>query len=245
MVEKAGKCVPRPAVMAAFCRERHFGGCVGQTTGVKRALGAAILTALLVAGCADAPEPGDLAAFCTLLETGTGLTPTPTAADLERLALVAPPAVRPTITALQDRARDFNELMAEEPPNLEALFNARFDPQASSEQAALDRYALSSCGIAADRPAPTRWNSFTEDNYGDAGWRALVTAQFTVASERISTATLVFAQAPEPITLLEDACRAVSEFLVADGADPGGVQVVVGSVVALEFDSPGGSCQLP
>lgn len=226
-------------------RPRHFGGSVGQTTGVKRALAAVMLTTLLAAGCSDAPEPGDLAAFCSLLETGSGLTPSPTAADLERLSLVAPPAVRPTIEALQNRARDFDELLAENPPDLEALFNARFDPQASSEQAALDRYALNSCGIAADRPVPTRWNSFTQDSFADAGWRDLVTAQFTVASDRIATATIVFAEAPEPITLVEDVCRAVSEFLTADGAHPGGVQIVIGSVVALEYADPGGLCQLP
>lgn len=212
---------------------------------MKRVPAALLAIALLAGSCSDAPEPGDLAAFCTLLETGSGLTPSPTAEDLARLALVAPPAVRPTIEALQNRARDFDELLAEEPPDLEALFNARFDPQASSEQAALDRYALSSCGIAADRPAPTRWNSFTQDNYADAAWRDLVTAQFTVASDRIATATVVFAQAPEPISLVEDACRAMSEFLVADGAEPGGVQVVIGSVVALEYATPGGLCRLP
>ncbi|KAG1647493.1 hypothetical protein GQR58_030554 [Nymphon striatum] len=127
-----------------------------------------MLTAVLATACTDAPEPGDLAAFCSLLETGSGLTPSPTAEDLDRLALVAPPAVRPTIDALQNRARDFN-CSPRTLPILKRSLTARFDPQASSEQAALDRYALSSCGIAADRPAPTRWNSFAQDNYADAG----------------------------------------------------------------------------
>lgn len=201
--------------------------------------------AMIATGCQNAPDPGDLAAFCSLLETGSGLTPAPTAGDLERLALVAPPAVRPTIEALQNRARDFDELLAETPPDLAALFNARFDPQASSEQAALDRYALSSCGIAVDRPAPTRWNFFAEDKYGEAAWRPLVTASFESESDRIASATVVFAQDPEPISLVEDVCRAMSEFLIADGASPGRVQVVIGSVVALEYDTPGGLCQLP
>lgn len=200
---------------------------------------------LVVAGCSSAPEPGDLAAFCSLLETGTGLSPSPTAADLERLALVAPPAVRPTIEALQTRARDFDELLAEDPPDLEALFNARFDPQATSEQAALDRYALSSCGIAADRPPATRWNTYVQEHFEDDAWVESVTAQFEVTSDRIDTATMVFLDSPEPLTLVEDVCRAVSEFLVADGADPGRVRVVIGSVVALEQDSPRGQCQLP
>lgn len=196
-------------------------------------------------GCNTAPDPGDLAAFCSLLETGSGLTPSPSAEDLERLALVAPPAVRPTIEALQNRARDFDELLAEDPPDLEALFNARFDPEASSEQAVLDQYALTSCGIAVDRPPATRWNSYVQQNHADAPWPDLVTAQFEVTNDRIDTATMVFVEAPEPLTLVEDVCRAVSDFLVADGADPGRVRVFIGSVVALEYDTPRGLCRLP
>ncbi len=200
---------------------------------------------LLTTACREAPEPGDLAAFCSLLETGTGLTPSPTAGDLERLALVAPPAVRPTIEALQSRARDFDELLAQDPPDLEALFNARFDPQASSDRADLDRYALTSCGIATDRPAPTRWNSYVGDNHAGAAWTELVTAQFEVANGRITTATMVFTATPDPMALVEDVCRAVSAFLVADGADPGRVRVLVGSVIALEYPTPTGLCRLP
>ena len=206
-----------------------------------------VMVVTLGAGCAGAPDPGDLAAFCSLLETGSGLTPSPTAEDLERLVLVAPPGVRPTIEALQNRARDFDELLAEEPPDLEALFNARFDPQATSEQGALDRFALSSCGIAVDRPPPVRWNSWVSENHADAPWAGLVTAQFQVpsGSDRIETATVVFASTPEPMTLAEDVCRAVADFLIADGADPGRIRIFVGSVVALEADSPAGPCQLP
>jgi len=218
---------------------------MGQTTDVKRAVAAIMMAAILSVGCAAAPDQGDLGGFCSLLETGTGLSPSPTAEDLDRLALVAPPAVRPTIEALQERARDFDELLAEDPPDLEALFNARFDKQASQEQAALDRYAQSSCGIAADRPAPTRWNSFVNDNHGDAPWVELVTPEFEVTNGRIDTATLVFDTTPDPLSLVEDVCRALASFLLVDGADPGRIRVVIGSVVAVESASPAGSCQLP
>jgi len=218
---------------------------MGQTTRVKRALAAILVAAVLASGCNTAPDPGDLAAFCSLLETGSGLSPSPTAGDLERLVLVAPPAVRPTIEALQKRAQGFDELLAQDPPDLEALFNARFDPQASDEQAALDQYALASCGIAADRPAPTRWTSYVLENHDDAPWKNLVTAQFEVTNDRISTAIMVFPESPEPLTLVEDVCRAVSEFLIVDGADPGRVRVLIGSVVALEESSPRGVCRLP
>lgn len=212
---------------------------------MRRALIAVVLAALMAPACNTAPDPGDLAAFCSLLETGSGLTPSPSAGDLERLVLVAPPAIRPTIEALQNRARDFDDLLAEDPPDLEALFDARFDPQASSEQAVLDQYALTSCGIAADRPPATRWNTYVRENHTDAPWRDLVTAQFEVTNDRIDTATMVFVDTPDPVTLVEDVCRSVSDFLVADGADPGRVRVFIGSVVALEYDTPRGLCRLP
>jgi hypothetical protein len=214
---------------------------------VKRLLGILAIVALAVGGCADAPDPGDLTAFCSLLQTGSGLTPSPTAQDLERLVLVAPPEVRPTIEALQGRARDFSELLAEDPPDLEALFNARFDPRANNERAALDRYARDSCGIAAARPPATRWTSYLAENYVEAAWPDLVTAQFEVQanSDRITRASLVFAESPEPTSLIEDACKAASAFLTNDGADPGGVRIFVGSVVAIEHETPNGLCQLP
>lgn len=223
----------------------HFGFSLSQTTAVKRALAALALTALLGTSCSEAPDPGDLAAFCSLLETGTGLTPSPTPQDLERLVLVAPPTIRPTIEALQSRARDFSELLAEEPPDLEALFEARFDPQASTEQAELDRYALNSCAIAADRPPATRWNSYVAENHAGAPWVGLVTAQFEVASDRIATATMVFLEEPNPTSLVEEVCQATSDFLLADGADPGRVVVVIGSVIALEHPDPTGPCRMP
>lgn len=212
---------------------------------MKRAIACLALLAIFCVGCRSAPEPGDLAGFCSLLESGSGLSPAPTAEDLDRLALVAPPAVRPTIEALQNRARDFDDLLAESPPNLEALFNARFDPQANTEQAALDRYALSSCGIAADRPPATRWTSFVAENHQDAAWADLITAQFVVTNDRVETATIVFRNAPEPISLVEEVCSATAAFLIADSADPGRIQVLIGPVVALEIESPAGLCRLP
>lgn len=199
---------------------------------------------LALLGCSEAPEPGDLAAFCSLLESGTGLEPTPTAEDLERLVLVAPPAIRPTIEGLQSRARDFDELLALDPPDLEALFTARFDRAATQERNALGRYAESSCGIATEWTPPTRWNDFVQANFSDAPWSAVPT-QFETSDGRIDTATMVFAEAPDPISQVEDACRAMAEFLVADGADPARVRVFVGSVEALDSTPPDGTCQLP
>lgn len=219
---------------------------MGQNTRVRtRLTGILLVAALAFTGCADAPDPGNLAIFCSLLESGSGLTATPTAADLDDLVLAAPPAIRPTIEALQVRARDFDELLAEDPPILEPLFRARFDPAARTEQLALDSYAETSCGIVVDRPPSTRWNDYVRENHGDDGWIDLVTAQFDVALDRIDTATIVFVDAPRPIGMVEDACEAVSEFLVADGADPGRVRVLIGSVVALEYDTPDGVCRLP
>lgn len=225
---------------------RLFRSRLGQTIGVRRPCsGLLVAVALLFAGCADAPEPGNLATFCALLESGSGLTATPSATDLEILATVAPPDIRPTIEGLQDRARDFDELLAESPPNLEALFAARFDPAALAEQTALDDYAENSCGIVVDRPPSTRWNNFVRQNHGGEAWVDLVTTQFDVVSDQIETATVVFTDAPEPVAMVEQACSAVSDFLISDGAQPGRVRVLIGSVVALEYDTPEGVCRLP
>lgn len=225
---------------------RQNGGTVRQTTEVRaRSRAILLIVALGLASCADAPEPGNLAAFCSQLERGSGLTSTPESADLELLVTYAPPAIRPTIEALQERARDFDELLAEDPPNLASLFNARFDPAASTERDELDDYAESSCGIVVDRPPPTRWNNYLRENHADDPWAQLVTTQFEVVNDRIQTATVVFVESPEPVDLVEEACRAVSDFLITDGAAPGRVRVLIGSVVALEYDSPEGVCRLP
>jgi len=211
---------------------------------VKR-LAAIVLAALFAGSCAGAPDPGDLGTFCTLLETGTGLTPSPTAEDLDRLALVAPPAVRETIEALQGRAQDFNELLAAEPPDLEALFNARFDPQAVGEQAALDRFALTSCGIAVDRPAGTKWTNYVRENLADEVWPAQIVPEIAVSNDSIESFTAIFAERPTPVGLVEDACRGISEFLIAEGEETAQVRVLIDAFVALEYDSPRGLCQLP
>lgn len=210
-----------------------------------RVIGAAVLAAVLGAGCATAPEPGDLAAFCSLLETGTGLTSSPEATDLDRLALVAPPEVRPTIEALQSRAKTFDELLAEQPPNLEALFSAKFDAQARTEQRALASYAESSCGLAITESPQTRWDDYVQADHIDAEWVPLARPSFETNNDRVTKVTLSFQENPEPITLLEEACMAMSDFLIIDGADPGKIIVAVGVVVELEYETPGGPCRLP
>jgi len=218
---------------------------MGQTREVKTVALAIMLMALLAVGCAKAPDPGDLRAFCNLLEDGTGLTSAPEAGDLDRLALVAPPAVQETITALQSRARDFDELLAEDPPDIEALFNARFDPRAGNERRVLAQYASDSCGIVTAETSSTRWTAFIQDEHPEAAWTVAVPSFVESDDGRIRSATLPFTTEPEPITLVEEACLALSDFLLIDGADPGGVRIQVGPVVALDYDTPGGLCRLP
>lgn len=202
---------------------------------------------LFVTSCTDAPDPGDLAAFCSLLETGTGLSTTATEGEYAQLALVAPPDIRPTIESLQTQARDFDELLNVEAPDLAALFKAKFDPAAERERSALDRFAESSCNMVVDRPPSTRWTNYVRENQSDAGWRDAVAVQFDVdaASDRIVAATAVFTDAPAQMGLVEDVCQAASDFLVADGADIATVRVQIGTVVVLEQDSANGVCQLP
>lgn len=199
----------------------------------------------LLSGCADAPRPGNVALFCELLRSGSGLSGSPAPEDLVALASAAPPEISSTIAALQNRARDFSELRAEDPPNLEALFNARFDPAARSEQIALDNYAEEECQLEVNRPAGSRWNAWQLANHASAPWVGLSTLQFDVANDRIDVATVLFSQPPDPRSLIQDACRAVSEFVAADGAEESLVRVMVGSVVAVEHQIPGEPCTYP
>lgn len=199
----------------------------------------------LISGCADAPNPGNVALFCELLRSGSGLSGSPEPADLVALASAAPPDIAETITALQNRARDFDELRAEDPPNLEALFNARFDPAARSEQRMLDTYAEDECQLEVNRPAGSRWNAWQLANHADAQWIGLTTLQFDVVSDRVEVATVLFAQPPDPRSLIQDACRAVADFVAADGAGESTVRVMVGSVVAVEHLVSGEQCNYP
>ena len=212
----------------------------------RRIVGALLALLLGMSACADAPEPGDLATFCSLLESGLGLSTTSTEADYAQLALVAPPEIRPTIDTLQTQARDFDELLNVEPPDLAALFTAKFDPEGQAERATLDRYAEDSCGLVVDRPPGTRWATHVRDNHANALWRDATTASFEVAAggERILSATLVFDEAPGA-TGVEDACKALADFLVADGSDDATIRVQIGTVVVLEQPTPDGPCREP
>jgi len=212
---------------------------------VTRRITAALLSLLLVASCAEAPEPGNLAAFCRLLGTGLGLSTQAAESDYAELALVAPPEIRPTIDALQIQARDFDELLGVDPPDLAALFIARFDPAAASERAALDRYAEDGCNLLVDRPPSVRWANFVRENHTDAQWRNVISTQFDVGPAEIAVASAMFAEAPAPMGMVEQVCDAMSDFLAGEGAEDAIIRVFIGTVVVLEEDGAAGPCQLP
>lgn len=213
----------------------------------RRLFSVLLAVTMMVTACTDAPDPGDLAAFCSLLEVGTGLSTTATEGEFAQLALVAPPDIGPTIESLQTQARDFDELLNVQDPDLAALFKAKFDPAAERERSALDQYAENSCNMVVDRPPSTRWTNYVRENQADAGWRDAVAVQFDVdaAADRIVAATAVFTNAPAQMGLVEDVCQAAADFLVTDGADTATVRVLIGTVVVLEQTSATGVCQLP
>ena len=211
----------------------------------QRILAPVVVISLALASCSQAPDPGNVAVFCSLLSGGSGLTDSPTAADLADLAAVAPPDIRSTITTLQSRARNFDELLAEQPPDLEALFNARFDPAAETERVELDDYAESACGLIVERPPATRWATYVRENHRRAAWVDVATTQFDVTDNRVSGVTVLFATAPEPIELVEQACQAAADFLGSESVEAGLVQVLIGAVVVLEHDVADSDCRLP
>lgn len=210
-----------------------------------RRVGAVVVTLLLAASCSDAPDPGDLAAFCGLLDQGVGLSTTSTEAEFAQLSLVAPPEIRPTIDSLQTQARDFDDLLNVQPPDLEAIFRARFDPAAESERAELDRYAASGCNLSVDRPPTTRWATFVRENHVNAPWRDVTTAEFETTGNDIDSITISFDGSPEQMALVEDTCAAAADFLVDDGAPDAAIRVRLGTTTVLEQSGAAGPCQLP
>ena len=200
---------------------------------------------VLAGACADAPDPGDLAAFCDLLEADVGLSTQATEAEYAQLALVAPPEIRPTIDSLQTQARDFDELLNVEPPDLAAIFTAKFDPAAERDRAELDRYAESGCNLLIARPPSVRWANFVRENHADAAWRDAVSMDFTSDTAQVTAAAATFTEAPAPMGLVEEVCDALSDFLSSDGSGAASIQVFIGTVVVINESSPDGPCRLP
>lgn len=220
---------------------------MGQTAGVRRRATAVLLALMVFVGaCADAPDPGDLAAFCDLLAADVGLSTQATEAEYAQLALVAPPEIRPTIDSLQTQARDFDELLNVQPPDLAAIFTAKFDPAAESDRAELDRYAESGCNLLIARPPSVRWANFVRENHADAAWRDAVAMDFiSDGTQGVTAAAATFAEAPAPMGLVEDVCDALSDFLSSDGSGAASIQVFIGTVVVINESSPDGPCRLP
>ena len=166
---------------------------MSQTTHVLRRLTALLLAVTIFAGaCADAPDPGDLAAFCDLLAADVGLSTQATEAEYAQLGLVAPPEIKPTIDSLQTQARDFDELLNVDPPDLAAIFTAKFDPAAESDRAELDRFAESGCNLLIARPPSGRWANFVRENHADAGWRDAVSMDFVSDTSAVTASSATF-----------------------------------------------------
>lgn len=211
-------------------------------------MGASILLVVALLGlssCSQEQNQGNVAWFCRLLEDGTGLQEQPLEEDLADLLTLAPIEVRPTIISLQHRSRSFADLRAEDPPNLKALFQSRFDPEADAERAALDDFAANSCGIEVDRPPALRWSGFLASNEHAGDWQTQSSIQFEVTNEVVSTVTVVFLKDPEPLELAEQACKAAKDFLVAEGSVDAEAVVLVNNREILGNRTSNGSCSIP
>lgn len=201
-----------------------------------RPLVAAIVAVLLVAGaCGDDEDPGDLEAFCGLIEDGTGLL---VAADdvaagsradeFADLLAVAPPEVRSSLSRILNRERDLGEIV-----ELDELFDAAFSPQALQARTDYRDYVLANCGIdvgeviveeevslvrglrshVADRNAGERWVS--EVTYSESN---------PFLQDRIVTVT--FRTLPLGDEAVR-ACNAASGYLYDELGDNGSVIAVV------------------
>lgn len=192
--------------------------------------------------CSSSKSEGNIAIFCARLDSGSAKGSNATPEDLAALVEVAPPEIKSNVEALYNRTQDFEALLAQDPPDLKALFHAKFDPGANVEQRAFDVYAQEKCSITILRSSLTKWNSYLARHHHDAIWTGQVGAQFDRQGEMIAVATLVFSSEPELETDIEAACAAVQDFLISDGATEAAIQIVVDTSLVATAENPKSEC---
>lgn len=194
--------------------------------------------------CQGSADPGNLRAFCDLVESTSVLSDIPATDDLAALIEVAPPEIRATIEQLHQRSRGFSDLLLEEPPDLAALFDTKFDPVARDQRTALDVYVETNCGIEVQRPISSRWSTYVVTNHSGDGWVEESSLQFDVDNGVLESVIVVFSNRPEPIELTVEACEAVVAFLRAEDLVNARVKVLVGSIVLIDIDPTNEGCRL-
>lgn len=183
-----------------------------------RLLIAAFVTACLLASCSEAEPDGNEQAFCALLADGVGLFEADVSlGDFTRLNAVAPTEIRPTVNRLRNAALDLSEI---DPLDVEALFNARFDPNALNARAALESYAISTCELDLDGGPPVpidtlaeNLRTYLDENFASAPWVNNITLEPGTVTGRLESVIAQLVNPPGSDAEAGEVCRALSVYL--------------------------------
>lgn len=117
----------------------------------RRLLCLVLVLCLIAASCGDDEDPGDLDAFCALVDDGTGMLVAAEgdavaagsqAEEFEELEAVAPTDIRGAVSQIANRERDLGEI-----DDLAELFDAAFSPKALQARRDYRTFVLEQCQI--------------------------------------------------------------------------------------------------
>jgi len=206
-----------------------------------------VALSLFSAACTSGGEVGNEQAFCGLLSEGVGLRPSAQAlSDFDSLEAVAPLSIRGTVLRLRNTELDLNEI---DPLDVEALFNARFDPNASAARAALQDFAVTTCSIDLEEGPPVPADeivddlrSYLESNFGDAPWINTIGLTPGISNGKLNSVIARLVAEPTSVDEAGEICRALSVYLYTLRSGQGTISVEKNGAVVAFRSGPEASC---
>jgi hypothetical protein len=208
-----------------------------------RFVAAAVFLSLLAAACADEGDQGDPEAFCELLVAGVGQADGDVdPAEFQSLAEVAPREVRGAVDKLGNTAADVETL---DHSDLEALFDASFDPDASEARRELESYAVEECDIPVDQALlESEMDEFLAINFADARWLSEIEVVVSTESGIISGIEANFLSRPLAGEAV-DVCRALAVYMYEVSNGDGPVTVTLDEKLLVSRQNREATCQRP
>jgi hypothetical protein len=204
-----------------------------------------ILAALAVIGaaCSDDADQGDPEAFCDLLVEGVGQADGDVdPAEFEALAEVAPAEVSSAVEKLGNTATDVETL---DHTDLEALFAASFDPDATEARRELETYAVDECAIPVDEARlGAEVESFLAINFADARWIEEIEVSVTTEGSVLAGIEADFQSRPLATDAVE-VCRALAVHLYEVNGGDGPVRVHFSKKLLVSRENREATCQRP
>lgn len=198
---------------------------------------------LLGSACSDDSDQGDPEAFCELLLEGVAqadgnIDP----AEYAALAEVAPSEVSSAVDKLGNTATDVESLGH---TDLEALFAAAFDPDATEARRELETYAVEECAIPVDE---TRLQAGVEEflaiNFADARWLDDIEVSITNVAGVLAGIDAEFQSRPLATDAVE-VCRALAVHLYEVTGGDGPVRVYFAEKLLVSRENREATCQRP